>query len=245
MSLWQRPQLSLVMKKFAGMVPPTLVFADEGKNGLCGPAPSSIHARRHDRRVVNPELPAAVAAEAPRPERRHGREQHERRGGAHGHARAARRVPQRGGCSRGHQHGATRDRYPDMRRQEPPVRSRGAEEHDRHAEEETDRQHDRAKTHPQAQSWPCARQPPHEHDAERQPQRHVQHDVREVEHRRARGRREIHGVEEEHERAHQEAGAAAASERKPHVTCNGGETGPERGYAAGRERSSPGTARSR
>src|SRR6266487_238952 len=28
------------MKKFAGMMPPTFVFAEEGKNGLCGPLPS-------------------------------------------------------------------------------------------------------------------------------------------------------------------------------------------------------------
>ena len=41
MSWWQRPQTALVMKKFAGMVRPTLVSADEGKNGLFGPAPSA------------------------------------------------------------------------------------------------------------------------------------------------------------------------------------------------------------
>ena len=29
------------MKKFAGMMPLRFVFADEGKNGLCGPAPSA------------------------------------------------------------------------------------------------------------------------------------------------------------------------------------------------------------
>jgi len=28
------------MKKFDGMMPPTFVFADEGKNGDCGPPPS-------------------------------------------------------------------------------------------------------------------------------------------------------------------------------------------------------------
>ena len=39
-SVWQRPQLSLVMKKLAGMMPRTLVSAEEGKNGLCGPRPS-------------------------------------------------------------------------------------------------------------------------------------------------------------------------------------------------------------
>jgi hypothetical protein len=38
--LWQRPQLSLVMKNVAGMMPRTLVSADDGKNGLSGPAPS-------------------------------------------------------------------------------------------------------------------------------------------------------------------------------------------------------------
>src|SRR5512144_64600 len=41
MSLWQRAHVSLVMKKFDGMIPPTFVFADEGKNGLRAPAPSS------------------------------------------------------------------------------------------------------------------------------------------------------------------------------------------------------------
>jgi hypothetical protein len=39
--VWQRPQLSLVMKKFAGMMPRTLVSADDGKKGLFGPPPSS------------------------------------------------------------------------------------------------------------------------------------------------------------------------------------------------------------
>src|SRR6059036_1738832 len=29
------------MKKLAGMIPPTLVRADEGKNGVCEPPPSS------------------------------------------------------------------------------------------------------------------------------------------------------------------------------------------------------------
>src|SRR5262245_18931644 len=38
--LWQRPQLSLVMKNVAGMIVRTFVFEDEGKNGLWGPAPS-------------------------------------------------------------------------------------------------------------------------------------------------------------------------------------------------------------
>jgi hypothetical protein len=39
--LWHRPQLSLVIKNVAGMMPRTLVSADDGKNGLSGPAPSS------------------------------------------------------------------------------------------------------------------------------------------------------------------------------------------------------------
>ena len=30
------------MKKFAGMMPPTFVFAEDGKNGLCGPPPSAF-----------------------------------------------------------------------------------------------------------------------------------------------------------------------------------------------------------
>src|SRR4249919_2551784 len=40
MSLWQRPHTALVMKKLAGMVRPRFVFADDGKNGPPGPAPS-------------------------------------------------------------------------------------------------------------------------------------------------------------------------------------------------------------
>src|SRR3954466_3512210 len=42
MSVWHRPQLALVMKKFAGMVRCTFVSPDEGKNGLGGPPPSSF-----------------------------------------------------------------------------------------------------------------------------------------------------------------------------------------------------------
>src|SRR6476646_12064490 len=42
MSVWHRPQLALVMKKFAGMVRCTLVSPDEGKKGLDGPRPSSF-----------------------------------------------------------------------------------------------------------------------------------------------------------------------------------------------------------
>ena len=40
MSVWQRPQAALVVKKSAGMMPPRVVSADEGKNGPLGPAPS-------------------------------------------------------------------------------------------------------------------------------------------------------------------------------------------------------------
>src|SRR5437870_3481101 len=40
MSLWQRPQLWLVMKKVDGMVRLTFVLDDDGKKGLLGPAPS-------------------------------------------------------------------------------------------------------------------------------------------------------------------------------------------------------------
>ena len=40
MSVWHRPQTGLVMKKLAGMMPPTLVSAEDGKKGLLGPAPS-------------------------------------------------------------------------------------------------------------------------------------------------------------------------------------------------------------
>src|SRR6185503_17651246 len=48
MSLWHRSHVLLVMKKFAGMIPFTLVFADEGKNGLDGPAPSPSMLRAGD-----------------------------------------------------------------------------------------------------------------------------------------------------------------------------------------------------
>ena len=41
MSAWQRPQVSLVRKKSAGMVSPVFVVADDGANGLDAPAPSS------------------------------------------------------------------------------------------------------------------------------------------------------------------------------------------------------------
>ena len=41
MSTWHRPQVSLVRKKSAGMVPPVFVVADDGANGLDAPAPSS------------------------------------------------------------------------------------------------------------------------------------------------------------------------------------------------------------
>ena len=41
MSAWHRPQVSLVRKKSAGMVPPVFVVADDGANGLDAPSPSS------------------------------------------------------------------------------------------------------------------------------------------------------------------------------------------------------------
>src|SRR5690349_12167082 len=41
MSLWQLAHVWLVMKKFDGIVWPTLVFDDDGKNGLFRPAPSA------------------------------------------------------------------------------------------------------------------------------------------------------------------------------------------------------------
>src|SRR6185369_8409952 len=41
MSLWHSPQVAESMKKLDGMMPPTLVFADDGKNGDFGPPPSS------------------------------------------------------------------------------------------------------------------------------------------------------------------------------------------------------------
>ena len=74
MSLWQRPHASLVRKKSAGMMPSTLVFADDGKKGLSGPAPSSCMvaggsvgltmrwARRHSASVALRTNGAATAA---------------------------------------------------------------------------------------------------------------------------------------------------------------------------------------
>src|SRR3954469_1337539 len=41
MALWHWRQALESLKKFDGMMPPTLVFADEGKNGDLGPPPSS------------------------------------------------------------------------------------------------------------------------------------------------------------------------------------------------------------
>src|SRR5215813_11226098 len=41
MSLWHRPHSRLVMKNVEGIIPPTLVSADEGKKGLPGPPPSA------------------------------------------------------------------------------------------------------------------------------------------------------------------------------------------------------------
>src|SRR5436305_12882234 len=40
MSLWHSPQVSESMKKFDGMMPPTFVFAADGKKGDDGPPPS-------------------------------------------------------------------------------------------------------------------------------------------------------------------------------------------------------------
>src|SRR5947208_3968664 len=40
MSRWHFPQVSLVRKKPAGMIPRTFVSAEEGKNGPFGPIPS-------------------------------------------------------------------------------------------------------------------------------------------------------------------------------------------------------------
>src|SRR5579884_2327861 len=41
MSLWHSPQACESMKKLDGMMPPILVFADEGQKGDFGPPPSS------------------------------------------------------------------------------------------------------------------------------------------------------------------------------------------------------------
>src|SRR5215831_19730905 len=41
MSLWHSPHAAESMKKFAGMMPPTFVCAEDGKNGECGPPPSA------------------------------------------------------------------------------------------------------------------------------------------------------------------------------------------------------------
>ena len=40
MSLWHSPQASESMKKLEGMILPVLVWAEEGANGECAPAPS-------------------------------------------------------------------------------------------------------------------------------------------------------------------------------------------------------------
>src|SRR3954466_8179050 len=42
MSWWHSPQAAESMKKFDGMIPPTLVAAEEGKKGDFGPPPSSV-----------------------------------------------------------------------------------------------------------------------------------------------------------------------------------------------------------
>src|SRR6185369_3040797 len=42
MSRWHRPHVWLVRKKLAGMMPRTFVSAEDGKNGLVGPRPSSF-----------------------------------------------------------------------------------------------------------------------------------------------------------------------------------------------------------
>src|SRR6202023_3931743 len=42
MSRWHSPQVSDWVKKSAGMMPPTLVLAEDGKNGDFGPPPSSL-----------------------------------------------------------------------------------------------------------------------------------------------------------------------------------------------------------
>src|SRR5690349_12405429 len=71
------------MKKFDGMVPPTFVFAEEGKNGLRGPAPSSViaigaavgltiwYAARHRDASIRPAtiIPATRASVATLPNR--------------------------------------------------------------------------------------------------------------------------------------------------------------------------------
>src|SRR5919106_5035180 len=41
MSLWHSPQVAESMKKLDGIMPPTFVLADDGKNGERGPPPSS------------------------------------------------------------------------------------------------------------------------------------------------------------------------------------------------------------
>src|SRR3954447_4502714 len=42
MPWWHRAHVALVVKKSAGMIPLTFVSADDGKNGLFGPRPSSF-----------------------------------------------------------------------------------------------------------------------------------------------------------------------------------------------------------
>ena len=57
------------MKKFAGMVPLTFVLADEGKNGLVGPAPSCSIAVGTVRRVLDAVCGAPPGDPSVRPER--------------------------------------------------------------------------------------------------------------------------------------------------------------------------------
>ena len=72
------------------MMPPTLVSAEEGKNGLCGPRALLLHARRHHRRVLDPVL--RLRPRFPRhrhAERRGERDQDDRVGAAQGQSAAA------------------------------------------------------------------------------------------------------------------------------------------------------------
>ena len=119
------------MKKFAGMVPLTLVLADEGKNGLAGPAPSAVHrspaAPSGSRSISRLPLPLQRRLDEDRDDDRGAQQQDAgRRQAARGSRRGA-------GCRGGR---ATRRRAARRRRRAPhactaPARARAMRRHTR------------------------------------------------------------------------------------------------------------------
>ena len=95
------------------------------------------------------------------------------------------------------QRDAAGERQRDMNRQEPAERTRGADDHDGDAGKGP-----RGAQHPgeaqrQTGRSPRAHQAAAEHNGQPQAEHHVQHDVDEVEERRARERGEVRGIERE------------------------------------------------